>query len=155
MSRKGISPLIATILLIAFVIAVGGILSGWLVSFTKERTEEARLKGETDIRCSYASLYISDANCNSTSSELSFIVENTGSIDLTEFEMIIIYSNNTAFTLKVTPNSVTLNPGDIEVFYNDTDISDCNDISQALFKSDTCPSDARDKVLSADIDIFS
>ena len=151
MPPKGISPLIATILLIAFVIAVGGILSGWLVSFTKERTDEARVRGETDIRCSYANLYVSDADWNDTNGRLSVTAENTGMEDLSNFNMVVIYQNNTAFTLSVLP-SVTLSPGDIQVFYNDTDVDNCTQISQVIFKSDTCPNDARDKILDTDID---
>jgi len=150
MSNKGISPLIATILLIAFVIAVGGILSGWMISFTKERTEEARTKGETDIKCSYSSLYISDANWNSSQTKLSLTAENTGSEDLTDFRMIVVYNNNSAFTLLATPASTALNPGDVEVFYNDT-VSDCDDISEVILKSNTCPNDARDSILQTDI----
>ena len=152
MPPKGISPLIATILLIAFVIAVGGILSGWLISFSKERTEEARIKGETDIKCSYANLYISDADWNDTQTRLSLTIENTGSEDLSDFRMIVIYANNTVVTLEVMPNSTTMNPGDVQSFYNDTHVGNCSDISQVLFKSNTCPNDARDKILSTDID---
>lgn len=152
MPPKGISPLIATILLIAFVIAVGGILSGWLISFSKERTEEARIKGETDIKCSYADLCIMDVNWNDTETKLSLTAENTGSEDLTGFKIVVIYTNNTAVTLKVTPGSTTLNPGGVEVFYNDTDVDNCTYISQVILKSDTCPNDAKDKILQADID---
>ena len=148
--RKGISPLIATILLIAFVIAVGGILSGWLISFSKERVEEARTKGETDIQCSYSGLSIDDADWNDTETTLSLIVRNSGTEDLTDFRMVVIYTNNTAFTLKVSPSTI-LNPGDVEVFYNSS-VSDCSSISQVVFFSNTCPNDARDKILQSDID---
>ncbi|UCG95410.1 MAG: hypothetical protein JSV92_05250 [archaeon] len=156
MPPKGISPLIATILLIAFVIAVGGVLSGWLISFSRESTEEARVRGETDIKCSYAGLYISDATCNSTDpGKLTLITENTGSEDLTDFSITVIYDNNTAFTLQVTPGSTTLSPGDVQAFYNNTDIGDCNDIAEVIIKSNTCPVDSRDKILDSDMSIVS
>ena len=149
--RKGISPLIATILLIAFVIAVGGILSGWLISFSKERVEEARTKGETETQCSYSGLSIDDADWNDTETKLSLIVRNSGTEDLTDFRMVVIYNNNTALTFRVTPGSTTLNPGDVEVFYNSS-VSDCNKIDQVIFFSNTCPNDARDKIIQSDID---
>ena len=151
MSIKGISPLIATILLIAFVIAVGGVLSGWLVSFTKERTDEARTQGETDIMCSYSALYISDSDWNDTTKKLSFIVENTGKEDLTNFRISVIYKNSSSKNLKVLP-STTLEPGDVAVFYNQTHVGECSDISKVFFRSETCPTDARDSILSTDID---
>ncbi len=155
MPKKGISPLIATILLIAFVIAVGGILSGWLVSFSKERTQEAATKGETDIKCSYASLYVSDANCNSTKKTISLIAENTGNQDLSDFTLTVIYVNNSVSNIGLGPSSVILYPGDVENFYNGTETVICNNISKIIFKSDTCPVDARDSLDKNDIDIVS
>jgi len=147
---KGISPLIAVVLLIAFVIAVGSILSGWFVSFTKERVSQAKEKGETDITCSYANLYISDADWNNTLGKLSLTVENTGSEDLSDFRMVVIYSNNTVDTLRVLPET-TLSPGGYEIFYNQSGIGPCSDISQVIFKSNTCPVDAKDEIESTDI----
>ena len=147
---KGISPLIAVVLLIAFVIAVGSILSGWFVSFTKERVAQAKEKGEEDITCSYANLYISGADWNNTLGKLSLTVENTGSEDLSDFRMVVIYNNNTVDTLQVLPET-TLSPGGIEIFYNQTDVGPCSDISQVIFKSNTCPVDAKDEVESTDI----
>lgn len=37
---KGVSPLVASVLLIAFTIAVAGLYSGWITSFTKKTNEE-------------------------------------------------------------------------------------------------------------------
>jgi len=149
-NSKGISPLIAVVLLIAFVIAVGSILSGWFVSFTKERVEEAKEKGEEDITCSYANLYITDAHWNNTLGKLSLTIENTGSEDLSDFRMVVIYNNNTVDTLEVLPKT-TLTPGDIEIFYNQTNVGPCSDIDTVIFKSNTCPVDAKDEIESTDI----
>ncbi|MEM5854631.1 MAG: archaellin/type IV pilin N-terminal domain-containing protein, partial [Candidatus Aenigmatarchaeota archaeon] len=41
MKSKAISPMIATILLVAFTVAVGGIISVWLTGFTRTQTASA------------------------------------------------------------------------------------------------------------------
>jgi len=51
MNSKAISPMIATILLIAFTVAVGGIISVWLTTYT--RTAQTAVSGATEahIKC--------------------------------------------------------------------------------------------------------
>jgi flagellin-like protein len=51
MKSKAISPMIATILLIAFTVAVGGIISVWLTTYT--RTAQTAVSGATEaqIKC--------------------------------------------------------------------------------------------------------
>ncbi|MEM5829793.1 MAG: archaellin/type IV pilin N-terminal domain-containing protein [Candidatus Aenigmatarchaeota archaeon] len=58
MSPKAISPMIATILLIAFTVAVGGIISVWLTGYT--RTTGAAVSGATEdqIKCSGTYPYV-------------------------------------------------------------------------------------------------
>ena len=53
---KGISPLIAGVLMIAFTLAVAAIISGWLTSVTRTTTEEASENIETQASCSNAAL---------------------------------------------------------------------------------------------------
>jgi flagellin-like protein len=48
---KGISPLVATILLIAFTIAVGGIVSVWITGFTRTQTVQVSSVAEDQLRC--------------------------------------------------------------------------------------------------------
>ena len=91
-----------------------------------------------------------DARWNSTLGKLSLIVENTGSEDLSDFRMVVIYNNNTVNTLNVLPDT-TLSPGDYEVFYNQTNVGPCHDIQTVIFKSNTCPVDAKDEVSGTDI----
>ena len=52
---KGISPLIAAVLLIAFTVAVGGIIATWLTSFSKTTTAgvESSTKGATGCAEAY------------------------------------------------------------------------------------------------------
>ena len=49
--KKGISPLIATVLLIGFVVAVGTIVIFWGRNFVKERADKEGVLAEKQLRC--------------------------------------------------------------------------------------------------------
>jgi len=53
MSKKGISSLIAVVLLIAFTVAVGGILSVWLTTLSTQQTESTEEAYDKTIKCSH------------------------------------------------------------------------------------------------------
>ena len=55
---KGISPMIATVLLIAFTVAVGGILSVWLASLTTTQTGTVGTAGEKAAQCGATSISV-------------------------------------------------------------------------------------------------
>lgn len=57
---KGISPLIAVVLLIAFTIAVGGILSVFVTTFTSTQTKTVSSTTEAQVKCSTASLDVKE-----------------------------------------------------------------------------------------------
>jgi len=61
--RKGISPLIAVIMLIAFTMIVAGILAGWATTFVTQQREELQF-------CARAQLLIQNANYNATTNNL-------------------------------------------------------------------------------------
>jgi flagellin-like protein len=58
--RKAISPMIATVLLIAFTVAVGGILSVWLTTLTATQTGTTGTAAEKQILCARSVLEISE-----------------------------------------------------------------------------------------------
>src|SRR3989344_331343 len=49
--KKGISPLIATILLIGFVVVIGGIVIFWGRNFIKEKAEKEGVLAEEQLKC--------------------------------------------------------------------------------------------------------
>ncbi|MEM2121872.1 MAG: archaellin/type IV pilin N-terminal domain-containing protein [Candidatus Woesearchaeota archaeon] len=50
--KKGVSPLIATVLLIAFAVALGAVVMNWGRSYVEETATYAKSKSETEVRCS-------------------------------------------------------------------------------------------------------
>jgi len=98
--KKGISAMIATVLLIAFTVAVGGVVSIWITSFTSTTTEEVSSQEETKIYCAYAGISVSDLNyCNLY---LWGTLENTDLKAIGDITLQIFWDNYT------TPNKIYL-----------------------------------------------
>jgi len=91
--NKGVSPLIATVLLIAFTIAVGGIISVWLTSFTTTTTQTVGKQSEAQIICGTGGIQLS--NVGFCSPILSGYITNTGSISLGNLTFTVLYNDNT------------------------------------------------------------
>ncbi len=90
MALKGISPLIAVIMLIAFTMVVAGILASWATQFVRTELQ----------KCTNAGLYIERASFfytdeNAGVGRLTLQVTNTGTVDLTGFTITLTYQNNT------------------------------------------------------------
>ncbi|MBU5678709.1 MAG: archaellin/type IV pilin N-terminal domain-containing protein [Candidatus Aenigmatarchaeota archaeon] len=86
---KGISPLIATVLLIALTMTIAGIVAMWASTFTGGRLEETE-KNATQI-CIGANLRISEARIVNNIGY--FKLENVGTTPLTGFRAYLFYSN--------------------------------------------------------------
>lgn len=120
--RKGISPLIATVLLIAFTVSVAAILGVWIPSFSREHTEEVGEHASREIYCSYAGISVSQLRfCNS---RLSGIVRNTNLMDIGNVTIQITFQNATpAQTIYLTESgtagthsNMSLKPNEIASF---------------------------------------
>lgn len=82
--RKGISPLIAVIMLIAFTMIVAGILAGWATQFVTQSRSELQF-------CSRAQLLIQRAYFDNTSQELTLSLFNTGDVPLKGFAVRLVF----------------------------------------------------------------
>ncbi len=117
MSRKGISPLIAAILLIAFTITVATFLASWSTTFAKSKTEEFTRAGEEiSSNCQYANLQVETAVYNSNDDSIAAVVWNMGKTDLSEFEFLVYYSDVNISTLTPSDTNETLSTGDFHTF---------------------------------------
>lgn len=80
--QKGLSPIIASVLLIAFSLAIAALLGGWFTSLTKTETETIEESATTTVNCTKAVMDIISVSCNSTSNEFRLALNNLGSIEL-------------------------------------------------------------------------
>lgn len=114
---KGLSPLIAEVLLIAFAIGVGAIIITWVTGFTKSSTKTVGQQSSSQIQCTYGSIkFLSSPplTYNSTTSNLTGAVENNGNIVLGNLRLQILYDNGSLQQIPLSPSE--LSPGDIVSF---------------------------------------
>ncbi|MFA5745276.1 MAG: archaellin/type IV pilin N-terminal domain-containing protein [archaeon] len=86
-SKKAISPIIATILLVVISLILVGILLSWSQNFTQKSTADA--DNIIDRKCIGADITISNCDYNALGTgTLSFIIINSGKVDFSEDENI-------------------------------------------------------------------
>jgi flagellin-like protein len=81
---KGISPLVAVIMLIAFTMIVAGILAGWATRFATEQRSVLE-------KCVRANIVIKRATYASTN--ISIMLYNAGTVPLTNFQVQVTYDS--------------------------------------------------------------
>jgi len=97
-SKKGVSPLIAAVLLIAFTVSVSMIIMGWFSTFTRTATANISATTTEAIGCNAASINIEHVY------DGKIIVKNTGFKDLNVVGMIV---NSTGGTCTSSSTPVT------------------------------------------------
>jgi len=123
MNSKAISPLIATVLLIGFAVALGAIIMNWGNTFTQEQIESAELRADREVECGLdvelsikeiagePQLYYTNSTGN-----LTFILENRGRSTVNSIRIRIIGQNGTNI--------------------NETDLADTKIVSGGTIKRD-------------------
>ncbi len=107
---KGISPLVAAVLLIAATMSIAGILAYWAASFVRERTTTMGNETTTLERCTGANFGILLNTFNATgNNELTIILENKANYPVYITGISFIWPNGTILT-NSTP--LTLNVGE-------------------------------------------
>ena len=114
---KGLSPLIAEVLLIAFVVGIGAIIITWVTGFTKSSTKTVSQQSNAQIACTRGSIkFLTNPplTYNTTSGNLTGTVENDGLIGLGNLRLQIIYNNSTLQEIPLSPSQVS--PGGMVSF---------------------------------------
>lgn len=101
--RKAVSDMIATVLLIAFTVAVAGIVSVWIIGFTSQSTESVTEQSETELYCAYGGVSVSSLGyCGGY---FSGVVTNTNMKDIGNITLQIIFDNSSSQTVKLNASS--------------------------------------------------
>ena len=111
-NRKAVSPLIATLLLIAVALFFAGILYVWSSSFAITTTQQLENSTQDQTACAFSGVKLEDLSSdpnrcdfNSTYPEkLKFKLSNTGTSDLNKNFTILVDDGNAVVTLSYTPN---------------------------------------------------
>ena len=118
--KKGVSPLIASVLLIAFTLAIGAFMSTWLHDITKKQTDEAVSNSKPE--CQFAMLNFQNVTFNSSGNgKLSIMLENTGTKAVSVSGVRIIYDDDTITKAQFNATSVGAGDAIIMAVSNSTD----------------------------------
>ena len=116
--RKGISPLIASVLLIAFTLSIGAFMSAWLQDVTKKQTQAAVDNSKPE--CQFSALNIQNVTYTNSTNRLKIDIENTGTKSVAINTIRLIYSDD--LSTQAVFNRTTINAGDAYalIMYNTT-----------------------------------
>jgi len=90
---KGISPLVAAVLLIAATMSIAGILAYWASSFVRSSLPSE--SNRTDVECAGSNFNIYTASYNTTTKNFTLMLENTGMYDVKIEKIDFIYADLT------------------------------------------------------------
>ncbi|MBI4019078.1 MAG: hypothetical protein HY364_02395 [Candidatus Aenigmarchaeota archaeon] len=137
---KGISPLLASIMLIAIVVTVASLTSGWVTSTVRSAAASTTNKTETSLDCSGASISIDNIYIvGNASASARVVVRNNGQSDGMTIQSAQIYNttgNN--FTANNTPLT-SLNVGTIATLtFFPVNLSTCPNAFSELRVTTSC-----------------
>jgi flagellin-like protein len=87
---KAISPMIATILLIAFTVAVGGIISIWLTGFARTASTGTETRSEALTRCSASGFEVVSVK---TSTNFTYVTHYNSDVKI--YPISVVFSDGT------------------------------------------------------------
>ncbi|MEM5777559.1 MAG: archaellin/type IV pilin N-terminal domain-containing protein [Candidatus Aenigmatarchaeota archaeon] len=152
---KGVSPLIATVLLIAFTLSIAGLLGGWLSGLTKTQTETLEKSSKETMNCTGSVLNIINVVCgNATPNEpnaLRIVLANEGNNALYGFSTFAQIENNQYINSTGGPTvDLPLFPGDHTTleYYCPTICTDGSIVSKVRVSPSNCPTAWSEKLIS-------
>lgn len=152
--KKGISPLLATVILIALTLSVAALLGSWFTTVTRTQTGIIEEDITRQINCTSAFLEISDVICSNDTQKIQVTITNMG-YDVSLYNFSTLVTLNNTFYLNSTggPNSTSqLNPGEqtiLEYFCSRTQY--CIDdvvVTKVRVSSYVCPERYAEKTFS-------
>ncbi len=123
-NKKGLSPLIASVLLVAFTMAVAAIVVVWITGFTQQQTNVVGQRGENQVKCGYSILSMDRNEINVLGNALNVTVtysSGTETINITGFSVRdangVTYVNTTAPSTDAVPRNWAVGKSDKFVNY--------------------------------------
>lgn len=152
--KKGISPLLATVILIALTLAVAALLGSWFTSVTRMQTDIIEEDITTQVNCTAALLEITDITCSNDTQKIQVTITNLGNdISLYSFSTLVTLNNTYYLNSTGGPNSTDpLEPGEqaiLDYFCSNTQycIDDVK-VAKVRVSPYTCPQAYAEKSFS-------
>jgi len=93
MKLKGISPLIASVILIAVTMTVAGVLAFWAAQFVRQNVQTFQ-EQTSERECDFADFDIFSCTYNANEKSISIILQNLRKVDLKNVTAFVIYEND-------------------------------------------------------------
>lgn len=90
---KGISPLIASVLLVGFTLAIAAVVVVWITNFSQQQAETIGQRGEQQTFCAFSTLFLDKDDVS--------VLPNSTTGDGSRFNITVTYSSGTE-TLNIT-----------------------------------------------------
>ena len=100
MVMKGISPLIAAVLLIAVTMTIAGVLAYWASTFVQSGLQTSSNQ-TVATECQFGRFLIDACNYDSANSKMTFILDNIGTVGLSNITVLVVYPDNTLNSTRV------------------------------------------------------
>ncbi len=155
MQNKAISPLIATVLLIAFTITIAGMIMSFNTGFVGNQLTSTTDKSTKAMNCAYGKLRINSMSFNGTSGALKARVTNedqsTSDAPLTNitFSVITQDGSTSIYSASCSCSDEALASGDTKFYTNSSVTGGCN--ITAVYVSSSC-TNAKDSITVSGID---
>lgn len=94
MKKKGISPLIATVLILGFTVALAAIIMTWGTSFTKKMQEQTEETADIQVKCATDVAFDIKSVCNTSKTDYKVLIENNGNQDIKKW-IVRLYASDT------------------------------------------------------------
>lgn len=153
--KKAISPLIATVLLIAFTMTIAVLVQNFFTGFFSTQQSSTTDKATTTLNCAYAKIRINSISYNGTSTTLKTRItnENQNSKDSAlaniTFSLIMQDGSSSSYGASCNCADESLYPGDTKIYANVSVAGGCN--ITAVYVSSSC-ANARDTATASGID---
>jgi flagellin-like protein len=110
---KGVSPLVASVLLIAATMSIAGILAFWASTFTKTSVESFNNQTITTA-CNYATFAVYTCAYDANNTRILISLNNNGQVDLKNLVAYVQYSDSSINPINI---SDTLPQNSLKQFY--------------------------------------
>jgi len=95
MARKGISPILAAVLLFAVTVSVVGIFANFAPNLINTVTSETDEQTQAQIECEGAGMSFQGVNYDSSTNTATYVLRNTGNANLDDVIVVSFDSDNT------------------------------------------------------------
>ncbi len=137
-TEKGVSPLIAAVLLIVISVTIAGLVFSWLNTFTVSAQRKVDNRTGEAVNCAGASVRIKEVYMqNGTSATIRAVVENTGFVNNLTVSSAQAY-NTTGHNFTANNTPIMFNKGEIAtLLFTGVSMTQCANFSK-VFVATTC-----------------